>query len=461
MSFKKIICLGLTFTLSVSSWSFAVAADSSAQSDEDSEYAKEYLSEVIDYIKNNYIGSEVTTQQLVEAAVNGMAHSLDDYSEYYTKEEYDEIMKTISSTVYELGIDFEIDSEGYPYVTSLYPDSAAVAAGLRLDDRILSVNDVSTRNKGVKDIENMITKKSLEVISLDVLHRSKEYNLKATLKPVTRSSVEVAEIGSLIPLNEKYDNSLIGYIKIKQISEGTDSELRQAISSLKSSGKTKLILDLRGNTGGYVEQAIGICRQLVPAGRIIFTKDKAGNVTEYDSYLAEKPFEKLIVLTDSMTASASEIVASAIQDSNAGLIVGQKTYGKGVMQSVIDLSELGYLKMTSSEYFSRSGKKINGIGVIPDIEVGDVLFVSENDSYSSSSLRTALELLGYNTLTESKVKRSLGSFQRKEGLPVTYKLDTATVSALNLKIFSAMNDTDRTVLEAYVNIVGRDFSNDE
>lgn len=460
MGFKKIVCFGLVFALSAASPICAADSNASSSHSEDAEFAKEYLSEVIDYIKNNYMGGEVSTQQLVEAAVNGMAHSLDDYSEYYTKEQYDEIIKSISSTVYELGIDFEIGKDGYPYITTLYTGSAAVDAGLRLDDRIISVNGESTLNKGVKDIENMLTKTSLEVLNLQVLHRNKEYSIRATLKPVIHSSVEVGDIGKLVKLNEKYDNSTIGYIKITQISEGTDGELRQAISSLKKAGKTRLILDLRGNTGGYVEQAIGICRQLVPAGRIIFTKDKSGNVTEYDSYLNEKPFEKLVVLTDNMTASASEIVASAIQDSGAGIVVGQKTYGKGVMQSVIDLSDLGYLKMTSSEYFSRTGKKINGIGVIPNIEVGDVLFVSENDDFSSSSLRTALEFLGYNTLTENRVRRSIGSFQRKEGLPITYKTDAATVSAINLKIFSAMSDTDRTLLEAYVNIIGSDSLND-
>lgn len=458
MGFKKAVCVTFAFLFTLCApLNVTVHADElfdGSDSEENAELAKEYLAEVIDYINNNYIGGEVSTKQLVEAAINGMAHSLDDYSEYYTQEQYDEIMKSIAGTIYTAGIDFELDSEGYPQVTKLYPNSAAGAAGLRLEDRILEINGTPTLGKGIKEIENMLTRKSLEVITIKAVHRGKEEIINVTLRPIEVKTVESVDIGSLISLNTKYDNSSVAYIKITQIADNTGSELRQAISAQKKAGKTKLILDLRGNTGGYVEQAIDICRQFVPAGRIIYTKDKAGNITEYNSYLTSKPFEELVVLVDGMTASASEIVASAIQDSGAGIVVGQQTYGKGVMQSIVDLSEMGYLKMTAFEYFTRSGKKVNGIGVIPDIEVSDVLFVSEDDTYSSSKLRTALELLGYNTLTDNKVKRSLGSFQRKEGLPVTYKLDTATVSALNVKIYSLMNNTDRTLLEAYVWIMG-------
>lgn len=455
MGLKKV--LGFAFALIfTASASVSVSADNlfTGDSEENAELAKEYISEVIDYITANYIGGEVTVDELVEAAINGMAHSLDDYSEYYTQEQYDEIIKSISGTIYTAGFDFEITQDGYPEVTRLHSDSAAGESGLRLDDEILEINGVSTLGKGVKEIENMLTGKDRQVITIKLLHRKKESTINVTLRPFEVKTVQSEELGSLITLNEKYENSQIAYIKVTQIADNTDSELRQAISSLKKEGKTKLILDLRGNTGGYVEQAIEICRQFVPAGRIIYTKDKVGNVTEYNSYLTSQPFDEMVVLVDGMTASASEIVASAIQDSGAGVVIGQKTYGKGVMQSIVDLSEMGYLKITAFEYFTRSGKKVNGVGVVPDIEVGDVLFVSEEDSYSSSKLRTALELLGYNTLTDNKVRRSLGSFQRSEGLPVTYKLDKATVSAMNVKIYTLINNTDRTLLEAYVYITG-------
>lgn len=458
MGLKKFVCAVLLIAISVSS-SVGVYADDlfdGVNDEERSEVAKEYLSEIIEYIEDNYIGGEVSTTDLVEAAIEGMAHSLDDYSEYYTVEEFDNIMKSISGTIYEVGIDFEIDNEGYPEITGLHEGSAASESGLRTGDTILEVNGVNTQGKGVTEIENMITRSSLEVLNIKISHRGEERDISVTLKPVSIDTVMVEDIGKYIELNENYDNSKVGYVKIKQIADNTDEELRQAVTNLKRAGKTKLILDLRGNTGGYVDQAIEICRQFVPAGRIIYTRDKSGNITEYTSYLTQKPFKEIAVLVDNMTASASEIIASAIQDSGAGIVVGKTTYGKGVMQSVIELSGYGYLKLTDSEYFSRTGKQINGVGVIPDIEIGDVLFVSEGDGYDSSRLRTALELLGYNTINDNKVKRSIGSFQRKSGLPVTYKVDKATADALNLKIYSAVNDTDRTLLEAYVNIMSEE-----
>jgi carboxyl-terminal processing protease len=301
----------------------------------------------------------------------------------------------------------------------------------------------------------MLTSATADTLQLRLWRSGRELEVRCTLREKKVKTVEVIDIGTKITLNPKYKNDEIAYIKINQIADNTDSEIRQAITSLKKQGKTKLVLDLRGNTGGYVEQAIGVCRQLVPSGRIIYAKDKAGNVTEYNSYLTQKPFDNMIVLVDDMTASASEIVASAIQDSGAGIVIGKQTYGKGVMQSVIDLSEMGYLKLTAYEYFSRTGKKINGVGVTPDIPIEDVLFVSEDDSISSSKVRTALELMGYSTLTESKIKRSIGSFQRKEGLPVTYKLDSATVNAINVKVYTMTKDTDRALVEAYVNLTGR------
>ncbi len=458
MGLKKFFCVALITVFSVSS-GVGVRADTlfDGVSDGDrAEVAKEYLAEIIEYIEDYYIGSDISTEELVEAAIEGMAHSLDEYSEYYTVEEYNNIMKSIAGTVYEMGIDFEIDEEGYPEITGLHEGSAASESGLRIGDTIIEVNGVSTQGKGVAEVENMITRTSLEVLDVKIIHRDDERDINVTLKPVENNTVLVEDVGKHIDLNEEYDNSKVGYIKIKQIADNTDDEMRQAISRLKREGKTKLILDLRGNTGGYVDQAIGICRQLVPAGRIIFTRDKSGNITEYTSYLTQEPFSKIAVLVDNMTASASEIIASAIQDSGAGIVVGKTTYGKGVMQSVVELSGYGYLKMTDSEYFSRTGKKINGIGVVPDIEIGDVLFVSEEDGYDSSRLRTALELLGYNAISDNKVKRSIGSFQRRMGLSVTYKLDKETADAMNLKIYSAVNNTDRTMFEAYVNIMSQD-----
>jgi C-terminal peptidase prc len=225
------------------------------------------------------------------------------------------------------------------------------------------------------------------------------------------------------------------------------------VRQVKNEGATKLILDLRGNTGGYVDQAIGVCKQIVPAGIIISARNKKGDTVNYTSTLYTQPFEKIVVLVDGMTASSAEIVASALQDSGAAVVVGEKTYGKGVMQSVTDFSELGVLKMTTYEYYTRSGKKVNGVGVTPDVPVGKVLFVTDNDELGSEKVKAALELLGFTANDSQDAMRSVGKFQALNGLDITYELDQKTISAINVKIYTDMLTNDRTLKTGYLNII--------
>jgi C-terminal processing protease CtpA/Prc len=171
------------------------------------------------------------------------------------------------------------------------------------------------------------------------------------------------------------------------------------------------------------------------------------------STLYAQPFEKMVVLVDGMTASSAEIVASALQDSGAATVVGEKTYGKGVMQSVTDFNELGVLKMTTYEYFTRTGKKVNGVGVTPDVAVGKVLFVSEEDDLESEKVKAAFELLGLQTGNSQQMMRSVGRFQALNGLDITYELDQKTITAINVKIYTDMLTNDRTLKTGYLNII--------
>ena len=155
---------------------------------------------------------------------------------------------------------------------------------------------------------------------------------------------------------QNFNDKSVGYIKISTFTNNTANEFASAINTFKAASKTKLILDLRGNTGGYVDEAINVAKLIVPGGVIITTRDKKGNLTTYSSDLKTTPYEKCVVLVDSMTASAAEIVASAMQDSGAAKIVGEKTFGKGVMQSVMSFDDVGVVKMTTLEYSSRYGK---------------------------------------------------------------------------------------------------------
>jgi carboxyl-terminal processing protease len=268
-------------------------------------------------------------------------------------------------------------------------------------------------------------------------------------------SVERIDMSQTVNKNVRggYENVSVAGIKISAFTSGTSEEFRSMVRQVKNEGATKLILDLRGNTGGYVDQAIAVCKQIVPAGIIISARNKKGDTVNYTSTLYTQPFEKIVVLVDGMTASSAEIVASALQDSGAAVVVGEKTYGKGVMQSVTDFSELGVLKMTTYEYYTRSGKKVNGVGVTPDVPVGKVLFVTDNDELGSEKVKAALELLGFTANDSQDAMRSVGKFQALNGLDITYELDQKTISAINVKIYTDMLTNDRTLKTGYLNII--------
>ena len=215
----------------------------------------------------------------------------------------------------------------------------------------------------------------------------------------------------------------------------------------------KLVLDLRGNTGGYVDEAIEVCKQIVPSGTIITAKDKQGNNTVYTSELATPPFEKYVVLVDGMTASAAEILASAMQDSGAAKIVGEQTYGKGVMQSVMEFQGLGVVKLTTLEYKSRLGKTINGVGITPDVTVDKILFLDEKDELTGDKVTAALRYIGFKVNEENSNARNIGKFQAEMGMTVTYKLNSQTVNAINLEIYQNLLEDDRILTAGYMSLL--------
>lgn len=455
MLLKRIAAIGLTMTLITGTVipTMAEGLFDDGEGGEDSDLAGEYLADIIDYINENYIGDEVTTEELVEAAIAGMAHSLDDYTEYYTKEEYDDIMKSIAREIYSPRIEFVIGDDKYPVVTNIQDGSLARIDGMKVGDKITAVGGVDINGFSYDEVMSLITSDKDIAIPVTLQRRRKvvEINLRLVLTKIT--TVENKDITSLITIPKGTNAGKVGYLKVNSIGEGTADEFKAAIRELKRNKKDFLIMDFRGNTGGYVEQAVEICKTIVPKGNIITTKDKQGNATVYKSELEEVPFKKMVVLVDGMTASASEIIVSALQDSGAAVVVGKKTYGKGVMQSIVELNDMGILKMTAFEYYSRNGRKINGIGVSPNVEVDDVLFVSIDDELDSGKLRAALNMLGFEADNNINTRKSIGAFQQQMGLQITYVLDEATVNSINIKLYTELINVDRILLEGYINIV--------
>jgi carboxyl-terminal processing protease len=164
--------------------------------------------------------------------------------------------------------------------------------------------------------------------------------------------------------------------------------MRAAFTQMRREGVTGLILDLRGNTGGYLDVTLEICRMLVPRGIILQTVGAAGRTRTFSSHLNAPPFGTMVVLTDRYTASAAEVIASALQDSGAAIVVGERTYGKGVIQSFFVNPSGGALRLTTEEYFTRNGNAINNVGITPDVEVA-----RDNRQNHDGTLEKALEII--------------------------------------------------------------------
>jgi carboxyl-terminal processing protease len=276
-------------------------------------------------------------------------------------------------------------------------------------------------------------------------------------------TVAVSEFEDLIESAEDNDNSELKYVIISEFGNETDNEFGEALEELTEQGVKRIVLDLRRNPGGYADAVIKICNRIVPVGPIIYTIDKDGTKREIKSDLKEKPFEKVVVLTDFSTASASEVLASALQDSKAAIVVGETTFGKGVIQSLYPMPIGGALKFTTEEYLRRSGKKLDRIGVKPDVEIVmpdliiDPVILDDNKcSEVLPQVRSILTYLGYKlnqvddeSKFDNNLKKAVKRFQKDTGIEVNGELNTNTLIQLNLSLYLVYNETDKPLEMAY------------
>ncbi len=425
--------------------------------DEKAQAAGVYVEEVIKYINDNYVGkNDVDIEKLMQAAIKAMATELDEYSDYLTPEEYAEIKDSENKLWYSPDFVCTFNEDGYPVISSITQSSKAYQAGLRVGNTIRSIDGVSAYGIGEEEYNSIVTKSVSMPIKMKVSTSGSVISeISVPLSLVVTPTVVTYDISKAGKGSENvnFNDKSVGYVKIITFSNGTANEFKSIINQLQNKECTKLIIDLRGNTGGYVDEAIEIAKMIVPEGVIITTRDKMGNGNTYYSDLKVNPFEKYVILTDSMTASSAEILASAMQESGVATVVGEQTYGKGIMQSVMDFSDAGVIKMTTHEYTTRNGNNINGVGIIPDVNIHKIMFLAEDSDIDSSDVAVALRFLGFRIDENNSVEKAIGSYQAECGLTVTYKMDKATVNAINLEIYEDMINNDRVLTAGYLNIL--------
>ncbi len=326
------------------------------------EGADEKIGIIADLIETNYYRSEdIDTGAMEQAMYSGIVSALGDkYSTYYSPAQLDQILEGTQGIYSGIGAYVSMDSvTGYPVVAGTMKGAPAEAAGLLMDDIIYEVDGTNTEGMELEEVVSRIKGQEGTKVSLTLIRSSGEVKVEVERRRISAPTVS----------SEYYAEDGIGYIGITEFDDVTTTQFEEAMEDLRKQGMKGLVLDLRGNPGGNLDTVCDISEMLLPEGTIVSTKDKYGEVRDYKSSGKARFSLPLAVLVNGYSASASEILSGAVQDYGIGTLVGTRTYGKGVVQQIITLNDGSAVKLTVSNYFTPSGKNINGVGIEPDIEV--------------------------------------------------------------------------------------------
>lgn len=337
------------------------------------------------YINSNYL-ENIPKEELYEGQLKGMVKALNDpYSEYLTKEEYEELMEDTSGKFYGIGV-YIGSRDGFITVIAPIKNTPAEKAGLLPGDVILKIDGVDISGDNPSEASNLIRGKKDTKVNLTIL-RASETKSETFDVEVVRDEVKILTVES------EYIDENILYISISQFNENTYNEFKEVLDKISKETKG-IILDLRSNPGGLLSTSTKLVDELLPEGLIVYTESKNGRLD--DEIVSDKNFLDLpiVTLVNSGSASASEIVAGALKDHNRTILVGENTFGKGVVQTVDRFSYGDGIKLTISEYFTPNGNSINGKGIKPDIEVKlneDVNRIGIENIENDNQLQKAIE----------------------------------------------------------------------
>lgn len=315
-----------------------------------------YLENMID---EEYLG-EISTDKLEEGVYAGLIYGLGDvYSRYYTKDEYEQESVTTEGSYVGIGVAMQKYTAGGVQIVECYKGSTAEEAGVEVDDVITAINGEDITDTELQDVVSMIKDNEDKDVVLTV-QRKGEDTQEITVKV---SNVELPSV-----FGEMLDENT-GYIQITEFKGVTVEQYEEVFADLKEQGMERLVVDLRDNPGGLLNVVCDILRDILPEGLIVYTEDKNGNRSE-ETCDGKNPLDMpLAVLVNGNSASASEIFAGAVKDYGLGTIVGTTTYGKGVVQSIRQLSDGSAVKLTIANYYTPKGNSINKTGIRPDVEV--------------------------------------------------------------------------------------------
>ncbi len=346
------------------------------------------VNELMGYI-NLYFYDEVDDTKLAEGIYAGLLEGLDDkYTEYYTAEEYENLQISATQNYCGIGAVLSQDKDSMQVTaTHIYEGSPAEDAGLKDGDIIVLVDEIEAVSMELTELVTHIRGEEGTSVHLQVYREGETDYLELD---VMRANIDLPTI------EHKLLNGNIGYIHIVDFGAPTVEQFETAVDELNLQGMQAMIIDVRDNPGGMITAVTGVLDDILPEGTVVYTQDKYGKRQDYTSDDEKQMDIPIAVLMNGNSASASEILAGAIRDYEYGTLIGTTTYGKGVVQTIINLEEGDAIKLTTAKYFTPKGENIHGTGIDPDIELefeyfGDVN--GEYDEMQDNQVQKAIEVL--------------------------------------------------------------------
>lgn len=462
---------------------FAASPMASAQ-----EYGS-YMEAMIGFMTEMYYEG-LTDEEALISVLKGIFSELDDYSAFYDKEETMALINSLSNSYQGIGVALQESDDGIK-VVEVYENSPAEKAGLHTGDIIIAVDGESVEGMDVTSAALLIRGASGTEVRLTVIRDGWKMDLF-----VTRGSVIIKSVKYRI-------EGRIGYISIDNFDKGTSREFDEAISEMDNANIKKIILDLRGNPGGYVDEAVSVARKLMPKGIITTLDYKSEKFDDQVFYsYGNHPDYIIAVLVDENSASASEILAGALEDSGVGFLIGQTTYGKGVFQNMFSILTpqaynkynkmyggnyvtniewlsnhgvwldddeiIGAVKLTTGHYLTPRGRFINGIGLKPAFVEPNPIYPGEIDLSKVGPVKDPIELNAYDNnvynaerilkaagylkkadrLYDNDTVESVKQFQADNRLPTTGKIDLSTLKELNDTLSELRINNDKQYTKA-------------
>ncbi len=423
----------ITVVLSIFSASFAFAnTEENTEADTLPLDELRTFTEVFAKVKSDYVET-IDDRELIENAIRGMLEGLDPHSAYLDKESYSELQEGTSGEFGGLGIEVGME-DGYIKVISPIDGTPAETSGIKAGDLIIRLDEKSVRGMSLNDAVDLMRGKPGSDIVLSIVREGEEkpFDITITRAIITAQSVrsEILEPG-------------FGYARVSSFQTHTAEDLRKAIEKLKKDNENSLrglILDLRNNPGGILNAAVGVSDLFLDSGLIVYTE---GRIQDSKLKFNAKPSDILrnapiIVLVNGGSASASEIVAGALQDHERAIIMGKRTFGKGSVQTILPMNDEAALKLTTARYFTPSGRSIQASGIEPDITIENIR-VNTDESVGSGRIKES-DLSGHldngnkddNEVDKTSVDKTKTEKKKKDDKPSLAETDYQLYEALNV-----------------------------